>query len=468
MKTAIWWIRRDLRLTDNQALYSANAIADSILPVFILDPRLKSSFEAAPKRAAFLVAGLRNLDAMLKKRGSSLVVRAGLPEEVLPQLMLESGAEAIFAEEDFTPFARRRDAAVSARAPLTLTGGLTVHHPQTILKKDGTPYTVFTPFSKRWRANLPARLPRNPAPETLRTPTLPSDPLPPSSENPSADFFPAGEAEARRRLRAFISGNSPPVFRYHTDRDRLDIAGTSALSPYFRFGMLSAIEAVSAAQALLAVAPDAAAEKGVSTWLNELIWREFYHSVGFHFPHALSGNFRQQYDAVQWENDPIKFEAWKQGQTGYPVVDAAMRQLKATGWMHNRARMIVASFLVKDLHIDWRWGEDWFWQCLLDGDRAANNGGWQWAAGTGTDAAPYFRIFNPVTQGKKFDPHGQFVRQWLPELAHVPEKIIHTPGKLSPNEQKRAGFFIGTDYPSPIVDHAIARQRTLAMFRATR
>jgi deoxyribodipyrimidine photo-lyase len=199
-------------------------------------------------------------------------------------------------------------------------------------------------------------------------------------------------------------------------------------------------------------------------WLTELIWREFYVAILYHFPHVRSGSFQRQYDRIAWDNDPAAFAAWCEGRTGVPIVDAAMRQLVQTGWMHNRSRMIVASFLVKDLLIDWRWGERFFMQQLVDGDPAANNGGWQWTAGTGTDAAPYFRIFNPVTQGQKFDPDGQYVRQWVPELANVPAKFIHEPWKLPSSDQRRAGCVVGQDYPAPILDHAWARERTLTAY----
>ena len=276
--------------------------------------------------------------------------------------------------------------------------------------------------------------------------------------------FPAGEAEAQRRLQAFAAGDGAAIAGYRDGRNRPDLEGTSRLSPYLRFGMLSARQAVVAAQAARRAALTSDARSGSETWLTELIWREFYVSILYHFPHVRSGSFQRQYDRIAWDNDPAAFAAWCEGRTGVPIVDAAMRQLVTTGWMHNRCRMIVASFLVKDLLIDWRWGERFFMRHLVDGDPAANNGGWQWTAGTGTDAAPYFRIFNPVTQGQKFDPDGLYVRRWVPELANVPAKFIHEPWKLPPSDQRRAGCVIGQDYPAPIVDHAWARERTLAAY----
>ena len=237
---------------------------------------------------------------------------------------------------------------------------------------------------------------------------------------------------------------------------------------YLRFGMISARQAVATAVSCLENASSKAARQGAETWLSELIWREFSSHILAHFPHVLRGNFRPEYDGIAWRNDEAEFRAWSNGRTGYPLVDAAMRQLTTTGWMHNRARMVVASFLVKDLLIDWRWGEKFFMQHLLDGDPAANNGGWQWAAGTGTDAAPYFRIFNPTAQAKKFDPDGRYIRKWLPELADVPQKFIHEPWQMPESVQNSSSCRIGQEYPAPIVAHHEARERTLAAYKNAR
>jgi deoxyribodipyrimidine photo-lyase len=248
----------------------------------------------------------------------------------------------------------------------------------------------------------------------------------------------------------------------------MDLDGTARLSPYLRFGMISARECVSAAYQALRDAPDDSARKSAETWLNELIWREFYITILYHYPEVLKQSFREDLRDISWRNDEQEFDAWCEGQTGYPVVDAAMRQLKYLGWMHNRARMIVASFLVKDLLVDWRWGERWFMQHLVDGDPADNNGGWQWTAGTGMDAAPYFRIFNPILQGKKYDPNGDYVRRWVPELAGVPTKYAHTPWMMPPELQGQINCIIGRDYPLPIVYHGFARERALAAYKQTR
>jgi deoxyribodipyrimidine photo-lyase len=299
-----------------------------------------------------------------------------------------------------------------------------------------------------------------------RLPGLPAGlqglPIPAGAAAPP---FPAGEAEALRRLRAFAGGSAAAIHRYDEERNRLDREGTALLSPYLRFGMVSARRAAVAALHAMNHAPDTATRKGGETWLNELIWREFYMAILYHFPFVMEMAFREELREISWRDDRAGFDAWCAGLTGYPVVDAAMRQLEATGWMHNRARMIAASFLVKDLLIDWRRGEQFFMQRLVDGDPAANNGGWQWTAGVGTDAAPYFRIFNPSLQGAKFDPEGAYVRRWLPELARVPLNYLHTPWLMPLSEQVKAGCRIGRDYPEPNVDHALARDRTLAAYK---
>jgi deoxyribodipyrimidine photo-lyase len=337
-----------------------------------------------------------------------------------------------------------------------------VHHPARLLKADGLPYTVFTPFSRAWRALA------QPGPSgaltlgDLATPPLASDDLP---DVPPPGYFWPGELHAQETLDGFAVGADAPIYAYAQGRDRLDWDGTSAISPYLRFGMLSASQAVAAAQAAIARAPHAEGRAGAEAWLNELIWREFFIAILYHFPHVRQQAFRPELRDVAWTGDETAFAAWREGRTGYPVVDAAMRQLAATGWMHNRARMITASFLVKDLLVDWRQGEAWFMQHLVDGDPAANNGGWQWVAGVGTDAAPYFRVFNPTLQAVKYDPYGAFVRAWVPELRRVPDEYVHEPWRMSASEQRDAQCHIGQDYPAPIVDHAFARNRALATYR---
>ncbi len=353
---------------------------------------------------------------------------------------------------------------------MTLTDGVAARPVTATLKDEGEPYTVFTPYSRRWRSFGPlTRADLLPAPATIRTPPdVGSEPLPAVPQLPAGVPFLPGEGEAKRRLGAFVGGETAPVFDYGQKRDLPAEDATAQLSPYLRFGMISARLAAVGAYEAIARAPTATAQKGAEVWLNELIWREFYIGILHHFPHVQQGSFRPAYDQIQWRNDPAEFAAWCAGRTGYPLVDAAMRQLAATGWMHNRTRMVVASFLVKDLLIDWRWGEGWFMQQLVDGDPAANNGGWQWTAGTGTDAAPYFRVFNPVAQGQKFDPTGAYVRRWAPELQQAPAQFIHAPWEMPRSEQLKARCVIGVDYPAPIVDHAFARERVLMAYQAVK
>jgi len=463
----IWWVRRDLRIQDNPALEYARQVSQAaggrVYPVFVRDPRLVRSAFTGPPRLAFLEGGLRALGLSLARIGLDLTILEGEPVEQLTRFFAERAAVEIVAEPDVSPFARRRDQQVAAALPLKFFGYPAVLAPGAVLKPGGDPYTVFTPFSKAWKIVLresgqPA-IPR----DSLQSYTPPI--LPVSFHR--SDFVP-GEDQALARLRWFTQGNSPEIYQYGQARNRLDWDGTSALSPYLRFGMVAARRVVQCALEAIEHAPDVVARDGAETWLNELIWREFYIHILYHFPHVRGSSFRPALNAIRWENDPGSFGAWCEGRTGYPVVDAAMRQLRNTGWMHNRARMIVASFLTKDLLVDWRWGERWFMQCLLDGDPAANNGGWQWVAGTGTDAAPYFRIFNPVAQGMKFDPDGTFIRRWIPELERFPLEFLHSPWLAPPESQRAAGCRIGVDYPEPIVNHAAARTRVLSLYQAAR
>jgi deoxyribodipyrimidine photo-lyase len=467
MSTAIWWLRRDLRLSDNRVLKSALDAGGQVIPVFILDPQLLASPYVGEARLAFLLANLSALNRDLLQRGSYLALRRGDPLIELERLVAETNSTAIFAEADYSPYARRRDGDIDRRLPVHWQQGLAFHPPGTVLKPDGEPYTVFTYFSKAWMEREGSTLEVDfKPPARIPTPAgVPTEPIPLDPALPVDTIFPPGEGEAQRRLEAFTDPNPhilAPIYAYAQNRDRPDLEGTSMLSPYLRFGLLSMHQVVAASHRAISFAPSAEARHSAQTWLNELIWREFYFHILYHFPRVRKENFRLKH--INWVNDKMHFDAWLHGRTGYPAVDAAMRQLLQTGWMHNRSRMIVASFLCKDLLIDWRWGERWFMQCLLDGDPAANNGGWQWTAGTGTDAAPYFRIFNPTTQGKRHDPAGTHVRRWLPELKAVPEKYIHEPWKMPATVQHQTGCLIGKDYPSPIVEHSWARKRALQIY----
>jgi deoxyribodipyrimidine photo-lyase len=462
MNTAIWWIRRDLRIADNQALKTALNGAGQVLPVFVLDVKLLSSAYVGEKRLSFLFEGLRRLDEDLRMRGSYLALFHGEPCEVLGNLLRKAGADGIVAEADYSPYARWRDQRIVQTLPLHLTEGLTVHAPDKIVKADGTPYTVFTPYSKAWLSHPATGRPLT-APEHIPTPAgFHGDGIAALPKLVNVTPFQAGEAEAQRRLEAF---SEAVIYRYGDERNRMDLHGTSGLSPYLRFGMLSARQALAAARQAEQMVVNGAGRRGVETWINELIWREFYIAILYHFPYVRQEAFRPAMRQIPWINNGQDFAAWAEGRTGYPVVDAAMRQLLLTGWMHNRARMITASFLTKDLLVDWRWGERHFMQHLVDGDPAANNGGWQWTAGTGTDAAPYFRVFNPVLQGMRFDPQGAYIRRYMLELANVPDEFIHRPWEMPAEIQKKSSCVIGKDYPEPMVDHQMARQRVLIAYK---
>ncbi len=464
MTTAIWWLRRDLRLADNQALLQAAERADKIIPLFILDPALLNSKYVGPKRISFLFANLRELDLNLRSKGSRLILRQGDPLQILNEIVTESGAQAIYAETDYSPYARKRDERISRSLPIHLVGSPCVFPPEFVLKPDGTPYKTFTPFCKTWKS-LPDPGKPLPAPSQLVTPeSIASLEIPIPAYNEMPMVFQPGEAAAHLHLERFTIGFEAPIGHYDEDRNILALEGTSGLSPYLRFGILSARQAVHGCRLAISNAGTVDARNSAETWLNELIWREFFISILYYFPHARQESFQEKMRYIPWHNDPLTFDAWKHGKTGFPVVDAGMRQLIKTGWMHNRARMITASFLTKHLLIDWRWGEMFFMQHLIDGDPASNNGGWQWTAGTGVDAAPYFRVFNPITQGEKFDSDGVYIRRWVPELKEVPTEYIHQPWSMPEWAQDKYNCRIGRDYPFPIVDHATARQLALDTF----
>ena len=467
MSITVWWIRRDLRLHDNQALHAALQTGTPIIPLFIIDPTLTNSPYVGENRLSFLHGGLRALDEGLRGIGSQLFIRSGTPLAVLTKLVAEMAVTHIFAEEDVSPYARRRDQKIQSILPLHLTPGVSILPIGSVLKVDGSPYKVYGPFARQWHETATQiSNPIIPKPNKIPTPASVklTEPLPISRQGSELLFLP-GEVEAQQCLSQFCWSNDKAINDYAKNRDRPALLGTSQLSPYLRFGMISARVLAAEAQTAIDTATSESAIKGAETWLSELLWREFYQTILYYFPTSRRQSFNDKYDAILWRNDEAAFAAWCHGETGYPFVDAAMRQLLTTGWMHNRARMVVASFLIKDLLIDWRWGERWFIQHLLDGDPAANNGGWQWSAGSGPNAAPYFRIFNPITQGARFDPEGEYIYRWVPELAHLPKRHIHTPWKMSVSEQNRYQCRIGRDYPAPIVDHEQARAQTLVAYK---
>jgi len=458
MKSVIWWIRLDLRLNDNNALKLALETGLPVLPIFIIDPILEVSPTIA--RQSFIYAGLYALDKRLRQHGSYLVMRKGDPVQILTDLVNQHNVAKIFAEEDFSPYATERDKEIARQLPLSLVSGLTINHPSITLKADGRPYTVFTPFKNAWSklpmGSVSAWQPDRPlaTPAQIKTLEIPQHTL-----NP---HFPASEDAAATRLQDFLADK---IYSYHQDRDMMDLNGTSMLSPYLKSGMLSIHRVWDMAAELLQNPLNEKTSQGVVTWQNELIWREFYQYILYHFPHVRDEAFDASFRTIPWRDSNHDLQAWQSGLTGFPVVDAAMRQLLGMSWMHNRARMITASFLAKDLLLNWQEGEKWFMQHLIDGDLASNNGGWQWSAGVGTDAAPYFRIFNPILQGKKFDPTGKYIKKWVPELRNVPENYIHEPWLMPMDLQEQIGVRIGKEYPLQIVDRTISRERTLIAYK---
>lgn len=470
MKRVIHWFRRDLRISDNTALSEAVRRAEHVFPVFILEDAFRPGPDMGATRLAFLLNSLEALRKNLAELGYQLIVRSGESPKVLPKLCAELGAEAVFANKRYEPCAEARDQRVfnalnAAGIGLELFKDAVLWEEREILTQAGKPFTVYTPYSKAWKLK-PVSAPRvrlNKLPNPQRpTPKLQSDLLPSDSaklENLLKQVtIPAGERAALERLRIFMCG---PVYEYGANRNLPAVDGTSLLSPHLRCGTIG-IRTILAALAKAREAVTTPVQRqSCEVFLNELIWREFYLQVLHNFPHVTKGAFRPEYDQLRWSDKQEHFDAWSAGMTGYPIVDAAMRCLKVTGNMHNRLRMIVAMFLTKDLLINWQWGERYFMQQLVDGDLAANNGGWQWSAGTGTDAAPYFRIFNPVSQGEKFDPQGEFVRRYVPELASLPDDFIHRPWE-------QALSLRGTSYPPRIVRHEEQRPKCLAMFGAVK
>lgn len=466
-QTVIHWFRRDLRLTDNTALHAACEAASQVVPVYILSCWSGAHRFTGPMRQEFLCGCLRSLGANLGARGSRLILREGDPVAALIALARETGARAVYYNRDPDPRGRaveRRLGEECEKAGLQALGfdDVTIHTPAEVLTGAGQPYRVFTPYSRAWRP-----LPKRPVLPPLKLPPLSADRLP-SGRMPASLPLPdlsrwglskegtiiePGERAARERMKTFLAG---PVFRYAEARDLAGEEATSRLSQDLRFGLLSPREVHARAAALLQTPGlDAGAVRGVQTFITELIWREFYISVLWHYPEVLESEFNPKFRGLRWRHNPSALARWKEGMTGFPFVDAGMRQLVATGFMHNRLRMVTAMFLTKDLHLDWREGEMFFMQKLVDGEIASNNGGWQWSAGTGADAAPYFRIQNPWTQSERFDPDGVYIKRWVPELRDVPAARLHHPPAAGP---------LAPGYPLPMVDHAAEREVCLEMF----
>ncbi|MDD2880198.1 MAG: deoxyribodipyrimidine photo-lyase [Rhodoferax sp.] len=476
--TGLMWFRRDLRVNDNAALHMALSQCTQVHCVFVFEQAILASLPQADRRVEFIRESLVELDSALRqlsgKAGAGLIVRHAVASSEIVDLAATLKAHAVFAARDYEPQAAARDAQVQAALAQANCAFFTckdqvIFEGREILTQSGTPYGVFTPYKNNWlsrvtpqdvrthdSAPLAHRLSERPDHDKRPVPSL-SD-IGFQSTNLSSLKIPTGEHGGQALFESFFERMDD----YHTTRDFPAVKGPSYLGVHLRFGTVSIRQLVH-----IALQRQATGSPGAAVWLSELVWRDFYFAILANFPHVASGAFKPDYDAIPWENGPqadALFAAWCRGQTGYPLVDAAMAQINQTGYMHNRLRMVVGSFLVKDLGLDWRWGERYFAEKLNDFDLSANNGGWQWVASSGCDAQPYFRIFNPVSQSEKFDASGKFIRRYLPQLAKLSNKTIHAPWLAKPLELQAAGVALGVDYPLPIVAHDEARAKTLARY----
>jgi len=470
--TAIIWFRQDLRLADNPALLAA-CEHERVLPLYIHDDRNDSRWALGGAQKVWLHFSLLALDKALRDKGSRLLVRTGPHAETLQAVVDETGADAVYWNRQYEPESIVRDRQIKADlddAGLTVKSfnGALLHEPWQVENKSGDPYKVFTPF---WKAASQL---------SVSAPLAAPDALPAvASQYGSAnvdelallpdiawdagirEWWQPGEDGAHEALEAFIG---EPISDYKTDRDKPARPGTSRLSPHLHFGEIGPRQVWHRVHEYTSRASRHGAQAGSETFLSEIGWREFAYHLLYHFPHTPEQPLDERFKDFPWSRARKPLAAWQQGQTGIPMVDAAMRQLWHTGWMHNRLRMVVASFLTKNLLIPWQKGAEWFWDTLVDADLASNTLGWQWTAGCGADAAPFFRVFNPVRQGERFDPKGDFVREWVPELAELPDKHVHAPWDAPADVLKKAGVTLGRDYPEPLVDLKASRREALDAF----
>jgi len=471
MGPIIVWFRRDLRVDDHAALYHATRVGLPVVPLFVSDTELTRRLPPDGAAFNFLTEALAELRKNLKALGGELMTRRGKVLEVHKTLLKELQPQAIYFNRDYEPSSIEQDSKIEelyrkSGVEVQTFKDTLVHEPSEVLTGDGKPFVVFTPFANAWKKLS------HPAPfgeaRRFTTAKLASDGILGAGElkrevSIPSPVLPGGEKQANRRWRMFLSRK---IGSYATNRDLPAVDGTSMMSPYLRFGCISIrkmLEDCRKAHQSAAHAERASIEK----FVDELIWREFYHSVLYHFPRLLESNYRREFDRMPWKFSVVLFNAWKKGLTGYPFVDAGMRQLNQTGWMHNRARMVVASFLTKDLQHDWRLGASYFEEKLMDIETASNNGGWQWSASTGVDPKP-MRIFNPRLQSERYDPESKYIKQFVPELAKVPAKFIHGPHEMPPALQKEIGCIIGRQYPAPVVDHASASAEYKRLYVAVR
>ena len=470
MQPIIVWFRNDLRLADNPALAAAASTGAPIVPLFVVECDVGRDVGAASKW--WLHHALSSLnDALGQRYGLGLILRSGNPREIIPRLVDEIGASGVYWNRRYTEAGIAADSSI--KAALQTAGkdaksfnGHLLYEPWQIENKSGDPFRVFSAFwraARQSRIAAPVKVPKTIAPfgNAVLSDDLDHLGLTPTVPNWAADWgrwWTPGEKGAADRLDRFMSR---ALDRYAQDRDRPDLEQTSRLSPHLAWGDISVRSIATRIETMDDHAPAKTREK----FLSELGWREFSYHLLYHFPHLPTENFVEAFDGFPWREDAPRLRAWQRGETGYPIVDAGMRELWRTGWMHNRVRMVVASFLTKHLLIHWREGEAWFWDTLVDADPANNTASWQWVAGSGADAAPYFRIFNPTLQGEKFDPNGDYVRTYIPEIASLPNAVIHKPWTAGQTTLEEAGVRLGSTYPEPIVDHAFARARALDAFQ---
>jgi len=468
-QTVLVWFRRDLRSHDHAALSRALRTGGRVYCVFVFDREILDDLDSADRRVEFIWHSVRELDAALRGHGGALLVLHGRAREEIPALAARIKADRVITNEDYEPAAVARDNAV--RAALADIGvdfvackDQVIFEKSEVLTQDGRPFSVFTPYKNAWLKRLAGSdlQPHAVTPVAGQLAALDGYALPAleALQFSRTNLLDLGIVPGMSGAEKLFADFRARIGAYDERRDFPARKGPSYLSVHLRFGTISI-------RALAAHAWHDAG-RGAAVWLSELIWREFYFMILHHHPRVATEAFRPEYNALAFPNDPSRFRAWCEARTGYPLVDAAMRQLNQTGYMHNRLRMVVASFLVKDLHIDWRRGERYFAAHLNDFDLSANNGGWQWAASTGCDAQPYFRIFNPVTQSQKFDAGGEFIRKYVPELKGCSERQIHAPWLMNAAQQQAAGVVIGRDYPAPVVDHAAARAVTLELYKQAR
>lgn len=466
--SSLFWFRRDLRLSDNRALFEACKNSEAVYTVFVFDTNILSKNKNKnDQRVKFIFESIKEIQRIIKSKGGQLIILSGNPETLIPDISKKLGVQKVYTNEDYEGYAKKRDSDI--RKVLVKKGiefeafkDHVIFNGREIMKKDGTPYRVYTPYKNEWLKRLNSNVITNYT-ANLNNLSTKKDLKVNQVENLKSIGFNSidlkvipGEKEAKRLFKIFLKR----ISSYDRDRDKIFLDNNSRLSPYLRFGCISTREIVRSTSSLKS--------KGAQIWLSEIVWRDFYQMILEQFPHVEKSSFNPKYKNLIWPGITAHFNKWKKGETGYPIIDAAMRCFNETGEMHNRLRMIVASFLVKDLLIDWKKGEKYFADKLLDFDLASNNGGWQWCASTGCDAQPYFRIFNPITQSEKFDPDGKFISKWIPELSELPRKYIHFPIKTPKDIQQGLNCIIGKNYPSPIVDHSTQRELALKLYKSAK